>query len=42
VALAEVAWTAREQRDFADFTRRLSQHFARLGVLDVNYRPLRP
>src|SRR6266566_5245598 len=38
VALAEVAWTPREQKDFADFTRRLSQHLARLGVLDVNYR----
>jgi len=42
VALAEVAWTPREQRNFGDFTRRLLQHFARLGALDVNYRPLRP
>ncbi len=40
VALAEVAWTPRDQKNFADFTRRLSQHVARLGVLDVNYRRL--
>jgi len=42
VALAEVAWTSRDQRNFADFTARLATHVARLGVLDVNYRPLRP
>jgi len=38
VALAEVAWTPRELKDFADFTARLTKHFARLSVLDVNYR----
>src|SRR5437870_7729772 len=37
-ALAEVAWTPREERDYADFTRRLATHLARLAVLDVNYR----
>jgi len=42
VALAEVAWTPRDQKNFADFTRRLATHFARLAVLDVNYRPLKP
>src|SRR6266446_1745773 len=42
VALAEVAWTSREQKNFADFTARLATHLARLGVLDVNYRPPRP
>ncbi len=41
VALAEVAWTPRELRNFSDFTARLAQHFTRLSVLDVNYRPLR-
>src|SRR5437867_5192447 len=41
-ALAEVAWTPRELRDFGDFTARLTRHFARLGTLDVNYRPARP
>jgi hexosaminidase len=38
VALAEVAWTPREQKNFADFSARLRTHFARLDVLDVNYR----
>jgi hexosaminidase len=41
IALAEVAWTPRELRNFSDFTARLAQHFTRLSVLDVNYRPLR-
>ena len=39
-ALAEVVWTARERKDFADFTTRLRSHFRRLDALDVNYRPL--
>jgi len=38
IALAEVAWTSRDQRNFADFSARLTKHLARLGVLDVNYR----
>jgi len=38
VALAEVAWTPREQKNFADFSARLAKHLARLAVLDVNYR----
>src|SRR5436309_179689 len=37
-ALAEVLWTPREARDYADFTRRLATHLERLAVLDVNYR----
>jgi hexosaminidase len=41
VALAEVAWTPRELRNFADFLTRLGSHFARLDILDVNYRPQR-
>jgi hexosaminidase len=36
-ALAEVAWTPRERRDYADFTARLAAHRARLDALDVNY-----
>jgi hexosaminidase len=40
-ALAEVVWTPRERRDFADFRARLEQHVLRLDILDVNYRPLR-
>jgi hexosaminidase len=41
VALAEVAWTPAELKNYGDFTARLTKHFARLAVLDVNYRPLR-
>ncbi len=40
IALAEVAWTPAERKDFADFTSRLRRHFARLDVLDVNFRKL--
>jgi hexosaminidase len=39
-ALAEVAWTAPEYRDFADFARRLDVHAPRLHHLHVNFRPL--
>jgi hexosaminidase len=38
IALAEVAWTPRELKNFADFNSRLTKHLARLSVLDVNYR----
>jgi hexosaminidase len=37
-ALAEVLWTSRERRDFADFNARLPTHLARLEALDVNFR----
>jgi hexosaminidase len=37
-ALAEVLWTPKASRDFADFMRRLGVHEQRLDVLDVNYR----
>lgn len=39
-ALAEVVWTPRDRKDFADFLARLETHLLRLGILDVNYRPL--
>jgi hexosaminidase len=38
-ALAEVLWTPRAQRDFADFTARLPRQLQRFNALDVNYRP---
>ena len=38
IALAEVAWTPRERKDFADFRRRLDVHLRRLDGLQVNYR----
>jgi hexosaminidase len=37
-ALAEVLWTPKGGRDFADFMRRLGAYEQRLDVLDVNYR----
>jgi hexosaminidase len=37
-ALAEVVWTPKDRRDFADFSARLATHLERLGILDVNYR----
>ena len=40
VALGEVAWTPRDQKNIADFRTRLERHLKRLGILDVNYRPL--
>ncbi|MFD6420090.1 beta-N-acetylhexosaminidase [Streptomyces sp. NPDC060194] len=41
-AFAEVAWSALpapEERDFADFERRMVEHYARLDALGVAYRP---
>jgi len=41
-AFAEVAWSALPTpaaRDFADFERRMSAHYARLDALGVAYRP---
>ena len=37
-ALAEVLWTPKELKNFADFSARLTPHFARLQALDVNFR----
>jgi len=42
-ALAEVAWSAQADRDYAGFTRRLQTHLLRLNALGVNYyRPPNP
>jgi hexosaminidase len=41
-AFAEVAWSALpapQERDFADFERRMSTHYRRLDALGVGYRP---
>ncbi|MER6616521.1 beta-N-acetylhexosaminidase [Streptomyces xantholiticus] len=41
-AFAEVAWSALPapaERDFADFERRMTAHYARLDALGVHYRP---
>lgn len=37
MALAEVGWTKKEQRDFNNFTQRLGRQAARLENLDINY-----
>ncbi len=39
-ALAEVAWTCPEKKDYDCFLQRLKRHVKRLDVLDVNYRKL--
>ena len=39
-ALAEVTWTPRDKKDYAEFLERLPYHLQRLSILDVNYRPL--
>jgi hexosaminidase len=41
-ALAEVVWTPRERKNFADFRRRLDVHLKRLDELQVNYRKPEP
>lgn len=41
-ALAEIAWTPAEKKDYGDFYARLTDHIKRLSRLNVNYRPLDP
>jgi hexosaminidase len=40
-AMAELAWTPEELKDWDDFQRRLSVHYLRLKARGVNYRPTR-
>jgi hexosaminidase len=37
-ALAEVAWSPKEKRDWEKFQNRMSKHYNRLDELDINYR----
>lgn len=37
IALAEVGWSDKENKDYEDFEKRLKQHFKRLDQLNVNY-----
>lgn len=37
IALAEVGWTQKENKDFEDFNRRIENNFTRLDLHDVNY-----
>ena len=39
-AMAEVVWTPKDLKNYADYLGRLSQHVRRLQMLDVNFRPL--
>ncbi len=39
-ALAEVAWSAREAKNYESFLKRLRTHLERLSLLGVNYRKL--
>lgn len=39
-ALAEIAWSPAETRDYADFLVRLEPHLERLRAMGVNFRPL--
>ena len=41
-ALAEVVWSAKERKNYADFLQRLLPHQERLRILDVNFRPMDP
>ena len=38
IALAEVLWSAKDQKDWEDFFQRIGNHFNRLDVMKVNYR----
>lgn len=42
LALSEVAWCPTARRNYADFARRLSTHFARLDAAAINYRVPEP
>ncbi|MEE9430740.1 MAG: family 20 glycosylhydrolase, partial [Melioribacteraceae bacterium] len=37
-ALAEVAWSPKEKRNYEDFSERMGIHYERLNVLGINYR----
>ena len=41
LALSEVVWSYPEERNFAEFTSRLKQHYARLDNLDVGFRQMK-
>ena len=37
IALAEVGWSAKENREFSNFKKRLDEHYRRLDQMNVNY-----
>ena len=36
-ALAEIAWSAKEKKNWKDFSKRIKAHFGRLSAMGVNY-----
>ncbi len=38
IALSEVVWTDKSQRNFKDFMQRMTPHYQRLGLRDINFR----
>jgi hexosaminidase len=38
IALSEVVWTEKSQRNFKDFMQRMTPHYQRLGLRDINFR----
>lgn len=42
LALSELGWDRNDHRDYADFSRRLAGHFARLDAKDCGYRVPEP
>lgn len=38
LAIAELGWSAAREKDYAEFTRRLTAHFPRLQAMGVGYR----
>jgi hexosaminidase len=42
IALSEVVWSEKTQRNFKDFMQRMTPHYQRLGFRDINYRTPMP
>ena len=38
IALSEMLWTGEDRKDFADFSSRMNEMYARLDALHINYR----
>ncbi len=38
IALSEVVWTVKSQRNFKDFMQRMTPHYQRLALRDINFR----
>ncbi|RUT79203.1 family 20 glycosylhydrolase [Ancylomarina longa] len=38
IALSEILWTGKDRKDFADFTSRMNEMYARLDAMHIHYR----